>query len=409
MAMFAFYNTDYIGWDYLHGCAKLNLGITESRYYYLKELNELSKDSMKISIRDVETNAWTKWDKFPGKLIFTERVNQWEVKTCLSTAYDVHRSTLDNEIVVESDYMCDECKALKKAKKPSVKGCLECYELNYEASRFIGRLLEHKGFSPLYYYSGNKSIHIHVFLDFSEFTMLDIFLQKEIKDRFKYRSGFVKKFMGWLRAKIIDFWGMKNREFDKDLINCKHLIRSEMSLNKTGFKTFLGYSYKDLSFIPYICNFDNRVYPKLGVLKLSRPYDFQEIVEDFLNDINYSKKVQRVNSMSVSLNRWIDKDEIELRSCIKLILDNSFRDVGDGYKRAVFILANELKRVYPDKAVNMLNDWNERMGYPIKQEELDHKLNNKEYSLSCKYVHDFLSSLGIKNIPVNCKHNIYKH
>jgi len=117
---------NYKAWDYHWGDS--NMCIATQRYFHLYKLAYLSDSEMKLSFRDIETNKWTKWLSF-----FKYKVGE------LQNAYDIHRSLLRNEIVIESDY--------------------PTYEENYDATRLIGAILEGKGFQPMYYYSGNKSIH----------------------------------------------------------------------------------------------------------------------------------------------------------------------------------------------------------------------------------------------------------
>lgn len=225
-----------------------------------------------------------------------------------------------------------------------------------------------------------------------------MFLQNQVMEKFKHKGRFVKVFMEWLRQKIISCWDLKAREFDTDLIRCSHLIRSELSRNKKGFKTFLGYSYKDLSFIPRVCNEKNRIYPELGMFRWSRPEFPQDLLEEFLADQDVKHRIDSVRRREFGLRRWLPKeDDTKLRSCIKLILSDNFLEVGDGFHRAMFILANELKKVYgPDEARIILNDWNVRMGSPIKESEIEYRVLSKEYSLSRRYVGEFLRSVGLE-------------
>lgn len=395
--------TDFQHWDYMQGFS-IEENILLKRFEHLRKLNIMSGYSLKCSTRDISDNSWTKWLKFPGRMLKFKRRNKWETDCILEPAYDVHRSVLENEIVIESDYVCDSCKKLKEQKKSAVPGCLDCYELNYEASTLVGKILENKGFIPHYYYSGSKSIHMHVYLDFEALLKLDLFLQNQILSSFKHRSSFVKKFIEWLRNRMIDCWDLKIRDFDKDLIKSSHLIRSELSFNKVGYKTFLGHSYKDLSFIPIICNPKNGFKPKLGNIILSTPNHLQEVLEDFLNDQALGKKLAKVRRRESSLFNWMSSPkQDEVRSCVKMLLVDDFKDVGDGYQRAMFILANELNNVYgPEKASQMLHNWNERMGFPVRSQEIDYRINSKEYTLPCKYVHDFLDTLGITTKSLKC-------
>jgi hypothetical protein len=104
--------------------------INPDRNLILLRLDEMNKNGLRISLHDHTNNNWTKWESL------------FKNKHDLRTAYDIHREIIENEIVIESDY-------------PS-------FQENYEAIRLIGAVMEDKGFKPMYYYSGSKSIHLHI-------------------------------------------------------------------------------------------------------------------------------------------------------------------------------------------------------------------------------------------------------
>jgi hypothetical protein len=263
---------------------------------------------------------------------------------------------MDNEIIIESDY-------------PE-------YIDNFEAAKIVGRIIESKGFIPHYYYSGNKSIHIHVFLDWDCMFGADEKLKKE--------------FIIWLRAKMISCWDTNVRKFDKDLIKATHLIRCELSKNKKGYKTFLGYSHNDLSFIPYVCNEENRIYPRLGKIRLSNPHSMNELLDEFFEDKKRTKPTQ--------ISYFNPNDcPGDIREAVRRLMSNDFKEVGDGLGRAMFIILNELRRVVGDeKARVMVNDWNVRMGSKIPQKEIDYRFTKKAYTLSNQYIKEFMEEIGMK-------------
>jgi len=273
--MFADPYKEYARFNYLFGDMP---SISTKRYFHLLKLARLAKKSnkpLKIAYRDPFSKAWSEWKPFFGGTKITS----------LQRAYDIHRSILENEIVVESDY-------------PE-------YERNVEAAKIIGAILQKKGFVPHFYYSGSKSIHIHVFLDFKRLVDSDMLLQEQILSLFKYKGHFINKFMEWLRTKIINCWDTKAKQFDENLIRASHLIRSELSFNKFGYKTFLGYNYKDLSYIPYICNENNSIKPKLGDIKISRLNNPSELLEEFITYLHRGKKRSKIDKPESSLNKWI--------------------------------------------------------------------------------------------------------
>lgn len=369
MSMFANPQENYKEWDFIQG--DFNWGIGRARNDYLTKLNSMSNNEMQIALKDPEPKdpkfAWTKWKSFYGS---------WD----LLNAFDVHRSMLKNEVVVESDY--------------------KSYDENLHAMRQIGAILEDKNFKPSYYYSGSKSIHCHLFIDFSSLRKADGIILAKIPERFRFPGLFRKKFIEWLREKIITGWGLDIGEFDKDLINSKHLIRSELSRNKFGYKTFLGNSYKELETIPQICNPETQIRPKIGDIRLSELENPTELLEEFFHDIDQKKKKKEMDRQSISLSRWTDPHK--LRPSVQFMLSNEFKQIGDGKKRAMFILANELKRIFgPNEALNMLRDWNLRMDAEIRDEEMVYRVGNKDYCLTDDYIEGFLES-------IKCDRKLYK-
>ncbi len=393
MAFKADYRNDYKLWDYIFGDPQKDMSIMIDRWQYLLPLSNKYPHNFKVAFQDPISKAWTPWKQFPGhgeNLLRSEKKIGWKTVEMpgLEPAIDVHRSVLANEIVIESDY-------------PE-------YKNNYDASKIIGALLEKKGFIPHYYYSGNKSIHIHVFLDFDCLKLVDVAVQDQLRVIFKdSKSRFFKKFMEWLRAKMISCWDTGAREFDSDLVRATHLIRCELSKNKRGFKTFLGYCYRDLTVIPYVCNEDNRIYPCLGVIRESVPHDINGLLEEFLSFMVDNNSKIRIDRKNRSLHSWVDVGPEKLRGCVKSILSDDFRQVGDGTSRAMFILINETRRLYGDNvARTMIHDWNARMNNPIKIEsEIEYRFTTKMYNLPCNYIHSFLQSISF-DVSKKCKGNI---
>jgi hypothetical protein len=339
--------------------------INPERNLHLLRLDEMNRTELRISLHDHETKMWTKWEG-----LFHCKTNDTK------TAYDIHREILENEIVIESDY--------------------PTFEENYESSRLIGAILEDKGFRPMYYYSGSKSIHVHVLIDFKCLLEIDLNLQDLIRKSYT-KNRFIKEFMLYLRKKASTFWNTNARVSDEQISNAtKHLIRCELSLNKLGFKTFMGYTYKDLTWIPPLHNFNTKTLPRIGKIILSRPKDIQNIVEDFLVQQEINVQIKKKTNKIRSLSNWIEgtpNDHTDLRKCVKFILKADKRLQTDGFNRGFFILFNELRKVYdPDKAKALIEDWNSQLGFPIRQQDIDYRGNSQPYSLSCEYIHDYLKS-----------------
>lgn len=376
--MFATYNDDYTSWDYLEG--NLDMSIATSRYYHLYYLHSLAQkfdSELTIAIRDPHTDIWTKWKPVVGGFSHQE----------LRNAYDIHRSLLPFEILVESDY--------------------PTYEENYDAAKLVGEIIERKGFIPHYYYSGSKSVHIHVFFDYESLLSLDGGIQELILSKYKDRTEFIKEFTEYLRCLMITCWGLKLRKFDEALMKGRHLIRAELSKNKLGYKTFLGYSWRDMSFVPYVCNEESRIYPRIGEIRLSRPDNIRVLIEEFMFS-QLTLEDNKKRNYNHPLSKWTDDNNSELRDCVKYILSDDFKTSGDGFQRGMFILANELRKCFGKGASGpILVDWNARMGNPVREGDLLYRVaQEKEYTLPCSYIHEFLNGLGKTDITKKCKHKI---
>ena len=152
--------------------------------------------------------------------------------------------------------------------------------------------------------------------------------------------------------------------------------------------------------------------PTTGVglcLRVSRvPHSHQEIIDEFLQDIDLKNRLKKVRRKEASLSNWINPiSNSELRPEVKFLLSDDFKSAGDGFKRGMFILANELKRIYGEgQALIILNDWNVRMGNPVNDKELSYRMNTKIYTLSTDGIKSFLKSLGHTNISTKCNHKI---
>lgn len=382
------HNTEEELFPDLFGDGQYKDSILVNRYYYLEDLENRFNGKLKIALQDKSTGAWTKWKEFPAHVLEHHK-NKWGHITCsITTAIDVHRSMFSNEIVVESDY--------------------PTYEANYDAIRIIGAIIERKGFIPHYYYSGNKSIHLHIFLDWSCMKAVDLLLQDRLRIHFAgSQKRFRSKFIAWLRERMVTCWDTLARKFDKDLISAKHLIRSELSRNKLGFKTFLGHSFKDMSFIPTIRNEINGLYPRLGAIRLSSPPKIGDILEEFYQELLMTKKKRLILRKNDSLQKWIPGGKVGIRGCVKAIMSPEFIRLGDGYHRGMFILVNELRKVLGDSAAKVtVLDWNQKLQKPLRKEDIEYRFRSKTYILTCKYIHSFLEDLNI-NISKKCNGKIY--
>ncbi len=345
--------------DFLY--IKGNKDISISRWRNNLLIDFMNKqEAFKIAIRDINSNQWSTW-KSPTQFN-SELIN---------FAYDIHRSILDNEIVLESD-------------NPN-------YSDNVTATSYIGKILEEKGYKPMYWYSGSKSIHCSIFIDFTKLFTIDQELQQRIINLFQSKSKFVLEFMTYLREQFITCFGLNTYEFDKAFLKPKHLIRMELSLNKKGFKTFCGYSYIDIPAEPYICNVENRNYPQTAELIESFDSNPNELVEDFLK--YYEVELSKRNLRAKMAQNMTNYKPTQLRKDVQFMLSEEFIQNGDGRKRCSFILCNELKRIYAEEeAIKIILTWNAKLIEPLREADLIYRIKSPNtYKITNKYIADFIS------------------
>jgi hypothetical protein len=131
------------------------------------------------------------------------------------------------------------------------------------------------------------------------------------------------------------------------------------------------------------------------------------LIDEFLEHLKLKDKTYKLAKRNRSITSFMAPQSETLRGCVKFILSDDFKLLGEGKARAMFILVNELKRILgegPAKAI--VNEWNVGLGSPIKQEDIDYRFKQKNYNLSCKYIHSLLTELGVK-IEAKCKGKIY--
>jgi len=240
-----------------------------------------------------------------------------------------------------------------------------------------------------YYYSAGKGVHIHIFVDYTQFNpyLKDFNFDKYVKTP----EQFKEKFILFERENIFNL--QSKYILDEQLMNGKHLIRSELSFNKKGFKTFLGYTYKDVTDIEMECNLETKEYPEIatfedvecnGVIhkaKWTRYSNPKAKLQHFMEYL-ISQSCQR-RKMST-----LDFKPTEMRPLVKKLYENTHKYSEDGKKRVFFVIVNEIKNCYPkDKAQKLIEDWNARLGNPFEAHFLDYHLNREaRYKLTNKYI-----------------------
>lgn len=360
-------STDFRMWNYIQGT--YDNSIVKMRLQHFMNLAHIDQE-LKIALRNPETNTWTKWQKYYG------------AKLDLQLAYDIHRSLLPFEIVIESDY--------------------DDYSKNYEAANLYGKLLEAKGWKPSYYFSGSRSIHVHCFLDRRCFLKVSDELMNIISTHYKRSlTKFLKDFTEYIRTQIITCYGTGMRQFDTQLSKDTHLIRAELSRNKLGFKTFLGYHYNDLTPFPIICNEDNGKYPQIGEVRESIPTDIEFLLKDFIRTKQLKAKKKKEKDRENGLLQFfgaVIKSNAEISKYIKYIESDKFTARNDGYNRATFILINYYKGtgLTNEQVLDKISVWNNVNGANLSDYEINYMIYKQQpYTITEAYIISFLQSLDV--------------
>jgi len=371
--------TDDKTWNYLVGNFHTTRSVGLERAQHLQLLAHHNNEELLIAAqKDGQFTQWKPW--FTKGHKYKDQAFTWEE---LQTAYDLHRSILDNEIIVESDY--------------------PTYEDNADAARIIGAIIESKGFTPHYYYSGSKSIHIHIFLNKAAFNHIDRYVVDAVKAKYASPTTFRKKFMEWLRTLMVQCWGTGARTFDEQLIRASHLIRAEGSQNKRGFKTFLGYTYRDIPPFPIICNPETGIVAEIGEMQLSSPPCIQEIVEEFLAAQDKKAVKLKEKRKERQLDFFLHGPEVGLKGCVRFMLSDEFKTATDGFQRASFFIANDLKRAEEPNPLGVLLDWNVRMGEHVPEQDLAYRVARANvYDTSHATIHEFLRQIGFSDPDACC-------
>ncbi len=303
-------------------------------------------------------------------------------------AYTIHRTLLNNEFVLDFD-------------EPE-------YYQNVYSFKVVYSLLHKLGYVPYIYFSGNKGLHAHFYLDYKILAdKLDMKLQKRIVRHFARKETFIKRLTAFIVKKlqyIFPSYGI-----DGSLVHTNHLIRSEASLNKLGFKTFLGHTPEDVPSIAPIYNQENGVYPKLpfhhycysdAKIKYSVPVDLVKLCEEFVLTKNIGVEKEETRSLKDFMLPVSTTEKS--KPCIQFFESPAFSQCSEGRKRALFVLASHYYD-NPDQ-VRILRDWNTNIlsGY-LRDDTILAAARSTTGKVGCRYVTSLLHSLGQYDVCKGCQ------
>lgn len=300
-------------------------------------------------------------------------------------AFIIHRTLLSNEIVFDFD-------------APE-------YEQNVYNFKAIYPLLKKMGYVPYIWYSGNKGLHAHFFISYKTLVKeLDMKDQELLVSNIATKHVFEKRLTSFI-AKSLE-WFYTKFSIDGQLNHTNHLIRSEASLNKKGFKTFLGHTPEDVPIIAPIFNRENEGYPKFpfhhycysdSKIKYSVPTNLVKLAKEFIRIKKYGRIVKHI-----TLNNFYDKPAvIKDKACIRFLESEDFGKLETGRKRALFVLASHYKDELEQLA--RLKDWNETVlnGY-LRSDMIAASARSTTGKVGCKYVHELLESIGCGEVCKRC-------
>jgi hypothetical protein len=240
-----------------------------------------------------------------------------------------HRSILKNEIVIEFD---------NKDKK-----------VNEQSARTVYKRLMADGFSPSLFTSGNKSCHVHVFVDVGNANNVP-----------------------QLKRTFMRYYSQDLGEPDLRLAADNHLIRCEFGIHeKTGENK-----------LPLTVHAN---FPKVKKIPIA-------IWEKYIDDM-------RVNTQR---RMTMDLSTLENLPGFQFILQtDEFRKSDDARERALFMLIHVLKPKYQDKKeefIQYLQDWYRySSGTKLSPGDIRGKVAyhwNKSYSIGVTYLNELLVSIG---------------
>ena len=304
-------------------------------------------------------------------------------------AYTIHRTLLSNEFVLDFDH--------------------KDYVWNVFYFKQVHKILGKLGYVPYIYFSGNKGLHVHYYLDYKILAeKLDMKLQKRIIKHFANKSTFEKRLTKFI---VKRYRGLFDQNYvDASLIHTSHTIRSEGSLNKKGFKTFLGNDPNFIPSIPPIYNIENERYPKFpfhhycysdSKIKYSVPTNVVKLCEDFVR----IKRIGVDPEESRSLFDYFPKEETNndevKKNCIKFFESSEFSKVSECRKRVLFVLASHYKENADQ--LTILRRWNASIldGY-LRDDLIFRTLKSTTGNVGCNYIKHILGMIGKSDICKGC-------
>ena len=116
-----------------------------------------------------------------------------------------------------------------------------------------------------------------------------------------------------------------------------------------------------------------------------------------------SKKIGQPKVVYASLTDFFPKSKAKPKDkeCIKFLLSSDYAKIGEGRKRALFILASHFYET--DNQLERLREWNrDILGNYLPDVLIQTTSKSTTGKVGCKYTHEFLGSIGCSQICKGC-------
>lgn len=289
--------------------------MSKTQEKYLKSYHKLQKDIVVVS-HPTRTSWWG--DRCLYKSPEYDKKKHYN-----------HRTILDCEVVIEFD---DEDK-----------------KLNKKYADIVFERLRADGIKASKWYSGNKSTHVHCFVN-----------TRKCRNVSLLKKSFMRHYTEGLPLP------------DLRLAADNHLIRAEYGIHEDTQMPKKLIS-KDPKY-PWVCEAPNEVWEE------------------------YSRKSRAVakRNMTMAVSDLADSE------IVKQLLDSSkIRTNNDGRERILFVLIHVLKHKYSkEELTKILVDWYRySSGYKLSKQEIESKVRyhwNRDYTISVSYIEELLEEIGLK-------------
>lgn len=244
-----------------------------------------------------------------------------------NTPYN-HRSVLNNEVIIEYDN--------------------DDPEENKRLIKEVAKRLDKDGMKYSLWSSGNKSIHLHIFIDIKEAHSIPL-----------------------LKKTFIRYYTKDLPLPDLQVCAPNHLIRAEFGIHEKTGKA------------------KERIYSSAGYPVVN---EVPAKIWDF-----YSENRRESLARRIVRN---DSELTALKGFKYIVTAHEFREAEDGRERALFMLIHVLKPQYKDRKedlIKFLQEWYRySSGHKLTEKQIEQKVNyhwNRVYSISENYLNELLESI----------------